>query len=279
VIAPEPNEYLVPDSTYRGAWIVSKDGADQSWIDPHDPTHLEFEYVQRIAWLIDDWATSFGFDAGARLRVVHIGGAGMTLARWVAFTRPTSAQIVFEPDAALTEAVRKTLPLPRNSGIKVRAQEGRAGLAAMPDDYADVVILDAFERAQVPSSLVTAEFMADIRRVLHPIGLLAYNVIDAHPHAWSRRATSTVAQTFASTCVIVETTALKTPRVTNLVIGASPVTLPLHNLTRRAAGAVFPCTVLADDALTRWLAGAQPFTDADTQASPRLGSGTWLGYR
>ena len=269
---------MVPDENVPGAWVVCKDGADQSWIDPSDPKHLEFEYAQRIAWLIDDWATSYGFADDARLRVVHIGGAGMSLARWLEATRPTSAQIVLEPDTAITAAVREVAPLPRHSGVKVRPIEGRAGLAAMPSDYADVVILDAFDQAQVPSSLVTAEFMADIRRVLHPIGLLAFNMIDAYPHAWAKRAVTTVAGCFASTCVIVESTALKTPRVTNLVVGASPVTLPLHSLTRRAAGAVFPCTLLADDSLARWVAGARPFTDADTANSPRLGTGTWLGH-
>ena len=266
------------DENVAGAWVVCKDGADQSWIDPRDPTRLEFEYMQRVAWLIDDWATSYGLASDERLRVIHIGGAGMTLARWLAVTRPTSAQIVLEPDVALTEAVRAVAPLPRRSGIKVRAQEGRAGLAAMPGDYADVVILDAFEDARVPSSLVTTEFIADIRRVLRPIGLLAFNMIDAYPHAWSHRAVAAVTSSFSSTCVIVESTALKTPRVTNLVAGASPVTLPIHALTRRAASAVFPCTLMAGDDLQRWLAGARPFVDADTESSPRLGSGTWLGH-
>ena len=271
-------QFMVPDENVPGAWIVCKDGADQSWVDPRDPTHLEFEYTQRVAWLIDDWATSYGLEADARLRVVHIGGGGMTLARWLAVTRPTSAQIVLEPDTAITEAVRQVAPLPRHSGIKVRPIEGRPGIAAMPNNYADVVILDAFDNASVPASLVTKEFMADIRRVLQPIGLLVFNMIDAHPHAWAHRAVASVASAFASTCVIVESTALKQPRITNLVAGASPVTLPIHALTRRAAGAVFPCTLLADDDLRRWLGGARPFTDDDTQPSPRLGSSAWLGH-
>ena len=273
-----PGQFMVPDENVPGAFVVCKDGADQSWIDPHDPTHLEFEYTQRVAWLIDDWATSYGLAANDRLRVIHIGGGGMALARWLAATRPTSAQIVLEPDTAITEAVRAAAPLPRQSGIKVRPIEGRAGVTAMPNNYADVIILDAFDQAAVPASLVTVEFMADIRRVLQPIGLLVFNMIDAHPHAWARRAVASVSHTFASTCLIVESTALKSPRITNLVVGASPVTLPLHALTRRAAGAVFPCTMMADDDLRRWLAGARPFTDADTQSSPRLGSSAWLGH-
>ncbi|MCL2465279.1 MAG: fused MFS/spermidine synthase [Micrococcales bacterium] len=274
-----PADYFVPDPYNPGAWLVCKDGADQSWIDPADPTRLEFDYMKRITWLVDVWAGARGIATGERLRVVHIGGAGMSLARWLAVARPTSAQIVLEPDEAITRAVREFAPLPRHSGIKVRAVDGRSGIAAMPDDYADVVILDAFDHRQVPSSLVSAEFMGDVRRMLHNGGLLAVNLIDAHPHAWSRRVVATVARQFSATCVVAEASAMKARRVTNLVVGASPAWLGWDGLARRAAGADFPCAALVDDDLTRWLAGAHPFTDADAKPSPARDEGdlTWYG--
>jgi len=262
------SDYLVPDPYVPGAWIVTKDGADQSWLDLDDPTRLEFDYMRRISWLIDEWAAQAGLGNRERLRVVHIGGAGMSLARWVAATRPTSAQIVLEPDTAITEAVREFAPLGAHSGIKVRAVDGRTGIAAMPDEYADVVILDAFDNRQVPSSLVSDEFMKDARRVLTATGLLAVNLIDAHPHDWSKRVIATVGKVFADAGMLAEPSALKAHRVTNLVIGASQVPLPDDALTRRAAGAVFPCTFMAGDTLTRWLGGAKPFTDADAVPSP-----------
>ena len=262
------SEYLVPDPYVPGAWIVTKDGADQSWLDPDDPTRLEFDYMQRISWLIDAWAAKAGLGEGARMRVVHIGGAGMTLARWVAATRPTSAQTVLEPDTAITAAVRELAPLGAHSGIKVRAVDGRTGVAAMPDAYADVVVLDAFDNRQVPASLVSGEFMADARRVLTPGGLLAVNLIDAHPHDWSKRVVATVGKVFNATGLLAEPSALKAHRVTNLVIGASTSPLPADALTRRAAGASFPCTFMHGGTLTRWLGGAKPFTDADAAPSP-----------
>jgi len=273
------SDYLVPDPYVPGAWIVTKDGADQSWLDPAHPTRLEFDYMQRIAWLIDAWADQAGLEDGARLRVVHIGGAGMSMARWVAATRPTSAQIVLEPDTAITAAVREFAPLGLHSGIKVRAVDGRQGIAAMPDDYADVVILDAFDHRQVPASLVSQEFMTDARRVMTPAGLLAVNLIDAHPHDWSKRVAATIGTVFAATGLLAEPSALKAHRVTNLVIGASPAPLPVDALTRRAAGAPFPCTFLYDDALSRWTGGAKPFTDADAEPSPPRGVSelSWYG--
>ncbi|MCL2652179.1 MAG: fused MFS/spermidine synthase [Propionibacteriaceae bacterium] len=262
------SDYLVPDPYNAGAWLVTKDGADQSWLDPAHPTRLEFDYMQRIAWLIDAWSRQSGLPDDARLRVVHVGGAGMSLARWVAATRPHSAQIVLEPDTAITAAVREFAPLGMHSGIKVRPLDGRTGVSAMPDRYADVVILDAFDHRQVPASLVSKEFMEDARRVLASGGLLAVNLIDAHPHDWSKRVVATISAVFAATGLLAEPSALKAHRVTNLVIGASQSPLPVEALTRRAAGASFPCTFMHDDTLSRWTGGAKPFTDADATPSP-----------
>ena len=39
----------------------------------------------------------------APLRVTHVGGAGMTLGRWIHRVHPGSPQIVLEPDTALEQ--------------------------------------------------------------------------------------------------------------------------------------------------------------------------------
>ena len=159
------SERVLPDPHSPGAWVVRVGGADQSWVDPDDPTRLEFDYMQRLADQLDHHAPP-----GQRMRVVHVGGAAMTLARYVAHTRPTSPQIVLEPDAALTEEVRAKIPLPRTSGIKVRPVDGRSGIEAMRDDYADVVVVDAFDGARVPGDLVSIDF---------PTGFHRYDIAEA----------------------------------------------------------------------------------------------------
>ena len=124
---------------------------------------------------------------GQRLRVVHVGGAAMTLPRYLAATRPTSAQIVLEPDTELTAFVRRHLPLPTRSGIKVRGTDGRHGVAELRDGYADLVIIDAFIGARVPAELTTAEFLADARRALSDHGVLIINLTDRGPLSYARR--------------------------------------------------------------------------------------------
>src|SRR6478735_12663755 len=122
-----------------GTFVLRLDGMSQSHVDLAHPTRLEFEYVRRIGDVLD-----VAEAPGAPLRVVHVGGAAMTLPRYVAATRPRSAQVVLEPAAEITELVHTELPLPPRSGIKVRDVDGRTGIAALRDEYAQVVVLDAF---------------------------------------------------------------------------------------------------------------------------------------
>ena len=143
-----------------GSFVLRMSGMGQSYVDLEDPTRLVFEYVRRIGDVIDVSAP-----AGEPVRVVHVGGAGLTLARYVATTRPRSPQVVLEPSAAVTDLVRQELPLPRQSGIKVRPVDGRAGIAALRDEHAELVVVDAFADARVPGELVTAAFFADVARV------------------------------------------------------------------------------------------------------------------
>ena len=43
---------LVPDLDRAASWLLYLGDAPQSQVDLDDPTHLEFEYVQRIAHLL-----------------------------------------------------------------------------------------------------------------------------------------------------------------------------------------------------------------------------------
>ncbi|MBK8458861.1 MAG: fused MFS/spermidine synthase [Micropruina sp.] len=160
------DERVLPDAYTRGAFRVVTGVTSQSWVDPADPLRLDFEYVQRIADLLR--LTVLSRPAEERVRIVHLGGGGLTLPRFIAAVRPHTAQIVCEPDADLIAEVRRKLPLPRQSGIKIRDVDGRTGLAAMPEEYADMVIVDAFAGHSVPGELATREFFAEVRRRLRP---------------------------------------------------------------------------------------------------------------
>ena len=97
---------LVGDRDRPGGWTLLVDGTPQSHVDLDDPQYLEFEYMRRLGHLAD-----LAAPAGEPLRVLHLGGGALTLARYVAATRPGSGQLAVDSDAALVDLVRRLLPL------------------------------------------------------------------------------------------------------------------------------------------------------------------------
>lgn len=254
---------LVPDRDRGRGFLLQVGRTDQSYVDLEDPEWLEFDYIQRMADALE------AFEPTRRpIRVIHVGGAGMTLARYVASTRPRSPQIVLEPDEALTSYVREYLPLPPRSGIKVRGIDGRSGLAEMRADYADVVIFDAFNGARVPADLTTVESLAKAAEVLVPGGLLMLNLTDRAPFDYVRRVLAGLRGEFPHVLLSAEPATFKGRRFGNVLVCASRADLPAMNLATRASRSAFPYRVIAGDAVRQSFAAAKPFTDSDCSMSP-----------
>jgi spermidine synthase len=248
----------------RGRTLVL-DGIPQSHVDLDDPTWLEFDYVRRLGHVVDLLAP-----AGQPLDVVHLGGGGLTLARYVAATRPRSRQRVFEHDGALIELVRAQLPLEREarSRVRVRCADARAGLASLPADSADLVLADVFAGARTPGHLTSVEFVSDAARVLRPGGCHAVNVADGRPLAFARAQVATLAEVFPHVCLIAEPAVLRGRRFGNLVVVGSSAALPDKHLARRTAGDPMPARVLVGTDLSAFARHAGSVTDAVAAPSP-----------
>ncbi|GAA2069441.1 hypothetical protein GCM10009821_02370 [Aeromicrobium halocynthiae] len=175
---------------------------------------------------------------------------------------------MLEPDEDLTALVRAELPLPRRSGIKVRPVDGRRGVAAMPDDHADVVVVDAFVGARVPGDLVTTSFLAELQRVMRPTGVLVMNVADGAPFRWSSRVVAGLRRTIGDVVVGIDPATLKGRRRGNVLLVADGPDLSWRDWERRAARLTFPYRVLGPDDVASRFGASAPFTDEDTQWSP-----------
>jgi spermidine synthase len=261
---------LVPDLDRPGSWLLYLGDAPQSQVDLDDPTFLEFEYVQRIAHLLDVIAP-----AGAPLRVLHLGGGALSLPRYVAATRPGSSQLAVEADAQVADLVRERLPLSQRSRtrspsgrIRVRVADARAILEQVSRGSFDVVVADVFAGAITPAHLTSAEFAGLASRALAPSGVFAANVGDGPPLTHARARVATVRSVFSHSCVIAEGPVLRGRRFGNLVVVAADHELPVAELTRRSAADPFPARVINGEELDRFVAGVRPITDALAEPSP-----------
>ncbi|MFJ6752637.1 spermidine synthase [Streptomyces sp. NPDC091266] len=254
---------LMPDVDRSRAWLLTVDGAPQSYVDLDAPTHLEFEYVRRLAHVLDEAAAP-----GEPLDVLHLGGGALTLPRYLAATRPQSRQDVVDADRGLLSLVEEHLPLPPGSGIGLRAQDARAALEAAPENGADVIVADVFGGSRVPAHLTSVEYAQAAARVLRPHGLYAANLADSAPFGFLRGQLANFATVFDHLALIAEPSVLRGRRFGNAVLIASCQQLPVAALARRAAGDVFPARVEHGAALRRLIAGAAPVRDTEAVASP-----------
>ena len=256
---------LLGDLDRPGSWMLLVDGVPQSHVDLSEPRHLELEYMRRLGHLVDLTAPP-----GQPLRVLHLGAGGLTLARYVACTRPGSEQLAVEADPEVAELVKERLPLDQaGSGrIELRLADARAILESLPAGTFDLVVADVFAGAQTPAHLTSAEFIKAAARVLKASGSFAANIGDGPPLAHARGRVAAVRAVFPHACVLAEPGVLRGRRFGNLVAIGADQELPIPELIRRAAGDPFPARVLAGAALDRFVTGAQPIGDANAAPSP-----------
>ncbi|MFI5618548.1 spermidine synthase [Streptomyces sp. NPDC051567] len=260
----------MPDVDRDRAWLLTVDGAPQSYVDLDAPEHLEFEYVRRLAHVLD-----LAAEPGRALDLVHLGGGALTLPRYAAATRPGSRQEVVEFDAGLVELVAGHLPLPPDSGITVHTADARAWLEAAPPASADVLVADVFGGSRVPAQLTSVEYARQAARVVRPGGLYAANLADGAPFGFLRAQLATFGEVFAELALIAEPSVLRGRRFGNAVLLASDAPLDVAALARRCAGDAFPARVESGPAPARFARGARPVADADAVASPQPPEGAF----
>ncbi|OLO45701.1 spermidine synthase [Actinomyces oris] len=150
--------------------LLMLDGAESSFLDMHDPSHLDFEYHQQM-----DAVLTALRGAGGRVKALHLGGAGCALARVWDVTRPGSQQVAVEIDEILADRVRTWFDLPRSPRLRIRVGDAAEVVTGLRPGQWDVVVRDVFNGGSVPASCRSQEFLGTCLRALAPDGLLLVN--------------------------------------------------------------------------------------------------------
>lgn len=147
---------------------------------------LIFEHNQQSSMALDDpFETDieyFGYfhiamalkpDA-ARTLVIGLGGGTVVKRMWRDY--PAMHLDTVEIDPEVVEIARELFALPVDDRITVTVGDGREFVKVTGNTY-DIVIVDAFDDDRVPRHLTTEEFMREVRDVLAPEGVVAFNFI------------------------------------------------------------------------------------------------------
>lgn len=244
---------LLQDLDRRTGRVLLVDGVEQSYVDD-DPTHLEFEYMQHMAIVLD-----LVSPRPTPVSVVHLGAGAMTMARWFAATRPESRQTAVESAADVLEVMQTLAPVK----CTVIVDDAMNALATLPQADADVVIWDLYDGPRAVTTALTLEAVRSMRALLDDDGYLLLNVSDATPFDIVRPVLASLRNCFEDVVLLAEPSTMRGRRSGNCVlVGSAGQTLPAQPLARAGAAAPVRATVLADDDLDAFVGDVQPATNA-----------------
>ncbi len=234
------------------------DGTESSCLDLEDPAHLEFEYMQQMAAVLD------AARPAGPVRALHLGAAGCALPRALEARRPGSTQLAVELDAVLADLVRTWFDLPRAPRLRIRSGDARAVTATLPDGAWEVVVRDVFDAGLVPRHVRTVEAAAEVRRVLSPDGLYLVNLTDHPPLRQARAEVAALQELFASVALLADPAILRGRRYGNVVLAASAAPLPMARLERDLRRLPLPVRLVHGAELATFRGTLAPERDAAT---------------
>ncbi len=220
--------YIVADEERDDGYALLLDTLRHSYVDLNDPAHLEFDYT---AWFGD--AITAIAPEGEPVDALHIGGAAMTMPRYLRHEHPGSTSTVLELDQLLVDLAEDELGFEPGSDIEVVVGDARLSAGQLDQDGYDLVIGDAFGGVAVPWHLATREFTATLHGALHDEGVYVMNVLDYGPREFLRAEVATVADVFEHVAVIGRADSFDLNRSDvggNYVVIASEAPLPIEQI-------------------------------------------------
>ncbi len=172
----ESNYYAINVTDEDNVKVLALDHLIHSYVTLDDPLAMKYDYLKVFADII---GYVNGKDNG--MRVLHLGGGGYSLPRYLSTVYRSSINEVAEVDPAVTSVAYEYLGLPRDTPIKTYNQDARLFLLKRqsPEKY-DFVVGDVFNDLATPYHLTTLEFDKLVKANMKDDGVYMVNIIDSY---------------------------------------------------------------------------------------------------
>ncbi len=181
-------------------------------VDLDDPTYLDIRYMRLFA----DAVTAL---PDGPIRVLHIGGGGFSLPRYIDAIRPGSTHTVLELDDELVTIAENELGLAPDE-LDIRTGDARLHLEDLRDSDYDLIVGDAFSGDSVPWHLATLEVVEEVDRLLADDGLYIMNVIDGANSNFARSQLATYGEVFEHLILVEPTDGIADRPVNQVIVAA-----------------------------------------------------------
>ncbi len=171
----ESNYYTIQvRNTGGGLKALILDDLVHSYVIPDQPAALKYGYLNIFTEIIQ-----YVSRENPKPRVLHLGGGGYSLPRYMEVAYSGSVNEVIEIDPMVTEVAHQELGLPLETSIKTYNQDARLFLLRRKaaEGY-DIVIGDVFNDKATPYHLTTLEFDRLVRANMKEGGIYLVNIID-----------------------------------------------------------------------------------------------------
>ncbi|MDO4917428.1 MAG: fused MFS/spermidine synthase [Rothia sp. (in: high G+C Gram-positive bacteria)] len=244
---------IVPDDFSESGFILEIGGAEQSHVNLAHPEEIFYEYLRRIANVIDVFRP-----AEAPISVAHLGAGALTLARYIQATRPGSAQVAVDIERELPTLVLDHLSMPAGSQLEVIIDDARAAISQLAPALSavagiDAIIVDIFSGWGAPEHLIEPGFYKELKAELADSGVLLVNVGDDPGFTFFAAQARTLLNTFEHVWCLTEQSLLNAKHAGNMILVGTQNALDADTRARLAAAGPHPGVVLDTHELAEWV--------------------------
>jgi spermidine synthase len=178
--ATSGNTVYETETPYQHLRIADDDGVRTMYLNDHPQSAMYLDNRSGYVWDYESYAhlSHLYRQADSVDRVLVIGGAGFSIPKRFLAEYPNVTVDVVELDPEVVNAAKTHFNVSDSPRLNIYTQDGRRYLRNTNHTY-DAIVLDAYQKNNVPFHLTTVEFMQLVSERLDERGIFIQNIISA----------------------------------------------------------------------------------------------------